>query len=156
MAPNAARTISCNTWNFPVESIQCFQRYGFRKVWPNCCIICQVFGPLASPYGSNRQTTMPVHNYRLRQFHRTSNGENPSSGYRDMRSTSLAATRPAARTLTTITLQPGRLRVKNIPLTNSSQFPVFHWLLMIQDKSQFAITTVIFIAFVSHNTIGIC
>ena len=29
------------------------------------------------------QMTMTVHNYRPRQFHRTSNGENPSSGYRD-------------------------------------------------------------------------
>ena len=38
--------------------------------------------------------TMTVHNYRLRQFHRTSNGEHPSSGYRDMGSASLAAARP--------------------------------------------------------------
>ena len=30
------------------------------------------------------QMTMMVHTYRPRQFHRTSNGENPSSGYRDM------------------------------------------------------------------------
>ena len=41
--------------------------------------------------------TMTVHNYRPRQFHRTSNGENPSRGYRDMGSASLAAARPAAR-----------------------------------------------------------
>ena len=64
--------------------------------------------------------TMTVHNYRPRQFHRTSNGENPSSGYRDMGSASLAAARPAARpparpparTVTTIPLQPGGLRGK--------------------------------------------
>ena len=41
--------------------------------------------------------TMTVHNYRPRQFHRTSNGENPSSGYRYMGSTSLAADRLTAR-----------------------------------------------------------
>ena len=60
--------------------------------------------------------TMTVHNYRPRQFHRTSNGENPSSGYRDMGSASLAAARPparpSARTVTTIPLQPGGLRGK--------------------------------------------
>ena len=41
--------------------------------------------------------TMTVHNYRPRQFHRTLNGENPSSGYRNMGSASLAAARPIAR-----------------------------------------------------------
>ena len=41
--------------------------------------------------------TMTVHNYRPRQLHRTSNGENRSSGYRDMGSASLAAARSAAR-----------------------------------------------------------
>ena len=41
--------------------------------------------------------TMAVHNYRPRQFHRTSNGEIPSSGYRDMGSASLAATHPPGR-----------------------------------------------------------
>ena len=30
------------------------------------------------------QNTMMLHNYRSRQFHRTSNGINPSSGFRDM------------------------------------------------------------------------
>ena len=162
--------------------MQRFQRYGFRKVWPKCCLIWQVFGwwanpcgangqitmtvhnyrsrqvhetlngvnpssgfrdmrsaksgpnlwqiwqvfgPWASPYGANGQMSMTVHNYRPRQFHRTSNGENPSSGYRDMGSASLAAARPTARppvrpparpparTVTTIPLQPGGLRGKN-------------------------------------------
>ena len=60
------------------------------NLWP----IWQVFGPWASPYEANGQTTMTVHNYRPRQFHRTSNGEHPSSGYRDMGSASLAAARP--------------------------------------------------------------
>ena len=30
------------------------------------------------------QMTMMLHNYRSRQFHRTSNDINPSSGFRDM------------------------------------------------------------------------
>ena len=102
---------------------------GFRdmrsaKSGPNLWQIWQVFGPWASPYGANGQMSITVHNYRPRQFHRTSNGENPSSGYRDMGSASLAAARPTdrpparqsarppARTVTTIPLQPGGLRGK--------------------------------------------
>ena len=65
------------------------------KSGPNLWQIWQVFGTLVSPYGANGQMTMTMHNYRPRQFHRTSNGENSSSGYRDMGSASLAATRPA-------------------------------------------------------------
>ena len=87
------------------------------KSGPNLYQIWQAFGPWASPFGANGQMTMTVHNYRPRQFYRTSNGENPSSGYRDMGSASLAAARPAARpparTVTTIPLQPGGLRGKN-------------------------------------------
>ena len=99
---------------------------GFRdmrsaKSGPNLCQIWQVLGPCASTHGANGQMTMTVHNYRPRQFHRTSNGENPSSGYRDMGSASLAAARPPARTpthppartVTTLPLQPGGLRGKN-------------------------------------------
>ena len=79
---------------------------GFRdmqsaKSGPNLWQIWQVFGPWASPYGANGQMSMTVHNYRPRQFHITSNGENPSSGYRDMGSASLVAARPPARTMTT-------------------------------------------------------
>ena len=94
---------------------------GFRdmrsaKSGSNLWQIWQVFGPWASPYGANGQMSMTVHNYRPRQFHRTSNGENPSSGYRDMGSASLAAARPPvrppARTVTTIPLQPRGLRGK--------------------------------------------
>ena len=36
------------------------------------------------------QKTMMLHNYRSRQFHRTSNGINPFSGFRDMGSASAA------------------------------------------------------------------
>ena len=151
---------------FPYESIQQFQRYGFRKVWPKCCLIFgpsaspygangqititlhnyrsrqvhetlngansssglrdmrsaksgpnlwqiwQVFGPWASPYRTNGQINMTVYNYRPRHFHRISNGEKTSSGYRAMGSASLAATRPATRTVTTISLHPGGLKGK--------------------------------------------
>ena len=99
------------------------------KSGPNLWQIWQVFCPWASPYGANGQMTMTVHIYRPRQVHRTSNGENPSSSYRDMSSASLAAarpparptahpptrppTRPPARTVTTIPLQPEGLRGKN-------------------------------------------
>ena len=83
------------------------------KSGPNLWQIWQAFGPWASPYGANGHMTMTVHTYRPRQFHRTSNGENPSSGYRDKGSARLAAARPAARTVTTIPLQPGGLRGKN-------------------------------------------
>ena len=203
----------CKTWNSPVESNQWFQRYGFRKVWPKCCLIWQASGPWASPYGANRQITMTLHNYRSRQVHWTWNWINPSNSFRDMRSIKsepnlwqiwqvfgplaspygsnghmtcqctttglenstelrMAKIRQAVTEIWVLQVwqppawPPGPWRpypsspegweLKSIPLKNSSQFPVFHWFLMIQDKSQFAITTVIFIAFVSHNTIGIC
>ena len=59
-----------------------FRDTSSAKTAPNLCQIWQVFGPWASPYGSNGQMTITVHNCRPRQFHRTSNHENPSSGYR--------------------------------------------------------------------------
>ena len=68
------------------KSIQWFQRYGFRKVWPKCCLIWHVLGQWASPYGANGQIIMTVHNYRSRQVHKTLSGVNPSSSFRDMRS----------------------------------------------------------------------
>ena len=86
------------------------------KSGPNLWQIWQVFGPWASPYEANGQMTMTVHHYRPRQFHRTYIGENPSSGYRDIGSASLAAAllaaSPPAQTVTTIPLQPERLRGK--------------------------------------------
>ena len=93
----------------------------FRNVWAKCCQLLQVFGQWASPYGANGQITMTLHNYRFRQFHRTSSEENSSSGYREMGSgyremgsANLAAARPAAgpptQAMATIPLQPGRLR----------------------------------------------
>ena len=102
---------------------------GFRdmrsaKSGSNLWQIWQVFGSWASPYGANGQMSMTVHNYRPRQFHRTSNRENPSSGYRDMGSASLAAARPTARTVTTIPLQPGGLRGKKWPTLD---IQLTHW-----------------------------
>ena len=103
------------------------------KSGPNLWQIWQVFGPWASPYGANGHMTMTVHTYRPRQFHRTSNGENPSSSYRDMGSASLAAARPAARpparTVTTIPLQPGGLRGKN-EFRNAKRGQLIKWSIM--------------------------
>ena len=123
------------------------QSSGFRdmrsaKSGSNLWQIWQVFGPWASPYGANGQMSMTVHNYRHRQFHRTSNGENPSSGYRDMGSASLAAARPTARPpVRPPARPPGPWRqypsspegwgVKRVPLTGhctkSSPVSVDYW-----------------------------
>ena len=86
-------TLSCLYWVNPSSG---FRDMRSAKSGPNLWQIWQVFGPWASPYGVNGCMSMTVHNYRSRQFHRTSNGENPSSGYRDMGSASLAAARPTA------------------------------------------------------------
>ena len=91
---------------------------GFRdqrsaKSGPKLCQIWQVFGPWASPHGANGQMTMTLHNYRPRKFHRTSNRENPSSGYRDIWVPQVWQL-PAGHTVTTIPLQPGGLRGKNM------------------------------------------
>ena len=107
--------VQTSPWNFKWGN----PSGGFRdkrsaKPGPNLCQIWQVFGPWASPYAAKEQMTMTVHNYRPRKFHRTSNGENPSRSYRDMGSASLAATRPPARTVTTIPLQPGGLRGQKV------------------------------------------
>ena len=92
---------------------------GFRgmrsaKTGPNLRQIWQVFGPWASPYGANGQRTMAVHNYRPRQFHRTSEKKSvkplqiwvPQVWQPPAR----PPNRPPARTLTAIPLQPGGLR----------------------------------------------
>ena len=103
-------------WVNPSSSFRdvCSAKYG-----PNLWQIWQVLAPWASPYWANGQRTMTVHNYRPRQFHRTSNGENLSSGYRDIPVgfASLAAARPPTWTMTTIPLQPGGLRGKKLMWT---------------------------------------
>ena len=75
------------------KPIQRFQRSAFRKVWtqfvPNLTSVWSILVKWANDHG--------MHNYRLRQFHKTWNGENPSSGCRDMDSANLAAACPAAR-----------------------------------------------------------
>ena len=95
---SAQLQVQTSPWNFKwVNPSSGFRDMRSAKSGPNLYQIWQVFGQWASLYGANGQMTMTVHNYRPRQFHRTSNGENPSSGYRDMGSASLAAARPAAR-----------------------------------------------------------
>ena len=59
-----------------------FQRYAFRKVWTQFVANLTSFWPMGKPIWGKWAMTMAVHNYRPRQFHRTSNGENPSSAYR--------------------------------------------------------------------------
>ena len=105
----------------------------FRKVWTQSVANLKSFWPMGNPIWANGQTTMTVHNYRHRQFHRTSNGENPSSGYRDMGSANLAAARPPARTVT-IPLKQGGLRGKkhvsergSCPLTHQYIYPHRQW-----------------------------
>ena len=104
---------------------------GFKDMHPgksglNLWQIWQFFGPWASPYWANGQMTMTVHNCRPRQFNRTSNGENLSSGYRDMGSASLAAAHPPWL-LWQYPLQPGGLRGKNVLEEYShSSFIPFH------------------------------
>ena len=97
-----------------VNPSQWLQRYALCNVWTHLWQIWQVFGPWTSPYGANGQMAMTVHNYRPRQFHRTSNGENPSSGYTKIWVPQVwqPLAHPLARTVMTIPLQPG-LRGKN-------------------------------------------
>ena len=69
------------------DRLQCATLDGFRKTfWPKCCLIWPVSGQWASPYGANGQITMTLHDYRSRQVHKTLNGVNPSSRFRDMHS----------------------------------------------------------------------
>ena len=75
-------------WTIPYnfewyKSIQQFQRYGFHKVWPKCCLIWQVLG--------HGQAHMGQMGKLLWQCTTTSLDEsikllNPSSGFRDLRS----------------------------------------------------------------------
>ena len=92
---SAAHTQNLHNWPMKVSSfaitdsgqLQRFQTYGFCKVWPKCCLTWQDFSPWTSPYGANGQITMMLHNYRFRQVHKTLDGVNSSSCFRDMRST---------------------------------------------------------------------
>ena len=49
--------------------------------------LIQHFQNLTLKIKGQGQMTLMLHNYRSRQFHRTSNGINPSSGFKDMGST---------------------------------------------------------------------
>ena len=46
--------------------------------------IWQVFSPWASPYETNGQMTLPLHNHRCKQSYRPSNGGNLPSDFKDM------------------------------------------------------------------------
>ena len=125
---SAQLQVHTSPWNFNwVNPSSGFRDMRSAKSGPNLCQIWKVFGPWASPYGANGQMTMTVHNHRPRQFHRTPNEENPSSGYRDMGSASLAAACPPARTVTTIPLQPGGLRGNNRGVFIYEVEEVFPW-----------------------------
>ena len=63
-----------------------FRDMGFAKSGPSVAWFDQVFGQWASWHGANGQITMTLHNYRSRQVHKTLNGVNPSSSFRDMHS----------------------------------------------------------------------
>ena len=111
---------------------------GFRdmrsaKSGPN---LCQIFGPWASPYGANGQMTMTVHNYMPKQLHRTSDGENPSSNYRDMGSASLAAVRPPTR-------PPACPDRDNNTPSSPEDWGVKHWRLVISLCKSFTAMTLI-------------
>ena len=67
-----------------IESVQRFQKYAFRKVWIPLVPDLTSFWSMGKPYRANGQMIMELHNYRSRPFHRTSNGVNPSIGFRDM------------------------------------------------------------------------
>ena len=75
------------------KSIQWFQRYAFRKVWTQFVPNLTSFWPMGKPIWGKWANDHDSANYRPRQFHRTSNGENPSSSYRYMGSASLTAAR---------------------------------------------------------------
>ena len=79
------------------------------KSGPNLWQISQVYGPWQWPTG---KWPWQCTSRGLNDSTEPLNGENPSSGYRDMGSASLAAARPPARTVATIPLQPGGLRGK--------------------------------------------
>ena len=56
---------------------------GSAKSCPNAAWF-EVFGPWASPKGANGQIIMTLQNYGSRQVHKTLNGVNPSSSFREM------------------------------------------------------------------------
>ena len=101
-----------------------FRDMGSAKCGLHWYQIWQVIGLWASPPGANGQLAMTLHKFRSRQVHRTSNGVNPSNGFRVMGSARSAA-RPPARIVMTIPLQPGGLRgKKSLQKCQKSQSPI--------------------------------
>ena len=54
------------------------------SIGPNIPDIYYYFQNLTLKIHGQGQMTMVLHNYKSKQFHRTSNGINPFSGFRDM------------------------------------------------------------------------
>ena len=101
--------------NCITASIQSFQRYDFPNVWNPLVPYLTSVLPMGKPCWATGQMTMTLHSYRPRQFHRTSNGENPSGSFRDMGYSKSwpVAHPPAHRGGTTIPLQSEGLRGKS-------------------------------------------
>ena len=122
---SAQLQVQTSPWNFKWgTSIQRFLGYAIRNVWTQFVANLTSYVPMGKPIWGKWANVMTVHNKRPKQFHRTSNGENPPSGYRDMGSASLAAARPTARRDDDDnTLQPGGLRGnKTLPLLNRGKY----------------------------------
>ena len=63
-----------------------FREMAYTKSGPSAASFDK-FGPWASPCGANGLIIMTVHTDKSRQVHKALNGLNPSSGFRDLRST---------------------------------------------------------------------
>ena len=75
----------CKIWTLNGENLSSvFSDMNSSKSGSKRYQIWQFFSPWLSSYGANGQMTMILHNFRSRQFVKTSNGINPSSGFRDM------------------------------------------------------------------------
>ena len=95
------------------------------KTGPNLRQIWQLFGPWASPYGANGQRTMAVHNYRPRQFHRTSG--KIRQAVTDMGSASLAGARPAAHPPGPWRQYPSSPEGWGVKKVRAHMKLIFHW-----------------------------
>ena len=76
----AGGTLKVTTWVQHSIDSHLFHSMSIGHVIPEI----QLFQNLTFKTQGQGQMTMMLHNYRSRQFHRTSNGTNPSSGFRDM------------------------------------------------------------------------
>ena len=103
-------------WTIPYnfewyKSIQQLQRYGFHKVWPKCCLIWQAF--LGHGQAHMGQMTMTVHNYRSTSTYNFTELGMEKICQAVTEIWVLQVWQAPARPVTTIHLQPRRLRGKN-------------------------------------------